>query len=244
MRRDLILGESLQVLRDLETASVDALITDPPYSSGGLHATDRLRDPEQKYVQTEVRQRGLTVRPSFSGDTRDQRSWTFWCTMWLSECHRILKDGSPFICFIDWRQLPALTDAIQAAGFLWRGVGVWDKTEGCRAQRGRPRNQAEYWVWGSKGRMPLDREAPVIPGVLRFPVKQADKFHITGKPTPLLQELCKVVEPGGVVLDPFMGSGTTPVAAKMAGLGYVGIEQDPAYFNIAQERLSKTPDLP
>lgn len=73
----------------------------------------------------------------------------------------MLNAGAPVLLFTNRRQLPLTTDVLQIAGFKWRGITVWDKTEGVRPQMGRFRNQAEYIVWGSKGNMPLDRRAPV-----------------------------------------------------------------------------------
>ena len=74
-------GEALAFLRTLPDASVDAVITDPPYSSGGLHMAQRQQSPVKKYVQTGTKR----AHRSFSGDNRDQRSWTLWVTLWLSE---------------------------------------------------------------------------------------------------------------------------------------------------------------
>ena len=68
----------------------------------------------------------------------------------MAECGRVLRDGAPGLLFTDWRQLPLTTDALQCAGFTWRGVAVWDKTEGVRPQLGRFRNQAEYVVWAAR----------------------------------------------------------------------------------------------
>ena len=59
--------------------------------------------------------------------------------------------------FIDWRQLPAATDALQWAGWIWQGTAVWDKGNS-RPQKGRFRQQAEYIVWGSNGDMPISRD--------------------------------------------------------------------------------------
>ena len=62
--------------------------------------------------------------------------------------------------------------------------------------------------------------------------------HPTVKPTDLMRYLCRLVTPpGGVVLDPFMGSGSTGKAALLEGFDFIGIERDPAYFAIAQERV-------
>jgi site-specific DNA-methyltransferase (adenine-specific) len=104
---------------------------------------------------------------------------------------------------------------------------------------GRYRAQAEYVVWGSKGAMPLRTEVGVLPGVFRFPVKQADKFHINGKPTELMQQVVRICPPGGRILDPFAGSGTTGVAALLGGYEFIGIEREPVYHEVALARLQE-----
>lgn len=131
----------------------------------------------------------------------------------------------------------ALTDAVQMADLIWRGIAVWDKTSSCRPQRGRPRNQAEYIVWGSKGPMPLSRRAPTIEGVHREYQSRGDKHHSTGKPVGVMRWLCSLCEPNGLILDPFAGSGTTGVAAVLDGYRFIGVERDPRYFAVAERRL-------
>lgn len=233
MKNQLLKGDALSVLPTLEAGSFDALITDPPYSSGGLTAGARQKPPSKKYPQGGT----PVLHADFAGDERDQRSHLRWMTMWLAECSRLLKDGAPVCLFTDWRQLPLTTDALQCAGFTWRGITVWDKTEGVRPQLGRFRNQAEYVVWGSKGNMPLQRRAPVLPGVIREPVRKSDKLHMTGKPTPLMRQLVRICEEGGRILDPFAGSGTTLVAAQLEGYRWVGVEMTDHYAAVAAERL-------
>ncbi|CAD7721842.1 Modification methylase DpnIIB [Xanthomonas hydrangeae] len=230
MKNQLLQGDALTILPTLEANSFDALITDPPYASGGLTAAARARPPSTKYCRD-------GGHADFVGDERDQRSHLKWMHLWLSECARVLKDGAPVLLFTDWRQLPLTTDALQIAGFTWRGITVWDKTEGVRPQLGRFRNQAEYIVWGSKGNMPLDRRAPVLPGVIRESVRKADKHHLTGKPTELMRQLVRICESGGRVLDPFAGSGTTMVAAQLEGFASVGIEMTDQYASVARNRL-------
>ncbi|MCC4593788.1 DNA-methyltransferase [Xanthomonas campestris] len=231
MKNQLLQGDALTILPTLEANSFDALITDPPYASGGLTAAARARPPSTKYCRD-------GGHADFVGDERDQRSHLKWMHLWLSECARVLKDGAPVLLFTDWRQLPLTTDALQIAGFTWRGITVWDKTEGVRPQLGRFRNQAEYIVWGSKGNMPLDRRAPVLPGVIRESVRKADKHHLTGKPTDLMRQLVKICEAGGRILDPFAGSGTTLVAAELEGYGWTGVEMTSHYVGNASERLA------
>lgn len=233
MQNQLLKGDALSLLPTLEAGSFNALITDPPYASGGTTAAARQRAPSVKYVQSGQRE----LHADFLGDERDQRSHLQWMTMWLSECARLLKDGAPVCVFTDWRQLPLTTDALQCAGFTWRGITVWDKTEGVRPQRGRFRNQAEYIVWGSKGGMPLDRNAPTLPGVIKAKVRRDDKLHMTGKPTDLMRQVVRICEAGGRILDPFAGSGTTLVAAQLEGFEWTGCEVTEHYALVARERL-------
>jgi hypothetical protein len=66
--------------------------------------------------------------------------------------------------------------------------------------------------------------------------------HPTVKPTDLMRYLCRLVTPpGGIVLDPFMGSGSTGKAALLEGFRFIGIERDPKYFAIAQARVNSDP---
>jgi len=235
-------GDALRWLQTLPANSADALITDPPYSSGGLTAGERKASPFDKYM-TGGQAKQWT---NFTGDNRDQRSHLQWMLLWLTECHRILREGAPVCIFTDWRQLPLTTDALQCAGFIWRGVIVWDKTEGARGQPGRPRAQAEYIVWGSKGNMPITRKAPILPGVIREVVRQKDKHHMTGKPTALMRQLVHICErrpdgSGGLILDPFAGSGTTLVAAALEGYHAIGCELSEDYYEVARQRLAAVP---
>ena len=234
-------GEALATLASMPTASVDAVITDPPYSSGGMTRGDRTAVPSLKYVQTGTQ----IARPDFAGDNRDQRSFEYWCVLWLAECLRIAKPGAPICLFTDWRQLPSTTDALQAGGWVWRGIVPWDKTEACRPVLGRFMSQCEYIAWGSAGPMALERsvgdgDVRVLPGVIRERVRLADKHHITGKPTEVMRHLVRICEPGGIVLDPFAGSGSTGVAALIEGRRFIGCEVVPEYCDVARDRLTAT----
>lgn len=239
-------GNCLEVLRTLEPDSVDAVITDPPYSSGGFTRGDRTNaSTNSKYTQT-----GTSVmRPEFAGDNRDQRGWLVWMALWLDMALHATKPGGYILMFTDWRQLPTASDALQAGGWIWRGVVVWDKTEAARPPNSAYfRHQCEYVLWGTKGMTDLERygNGPWN-GVIRVGVSQADKHHITGKPTELMRRLVPVCPVGGTILDPFMGSGTTGVACRLEGRDFIGVEIDRAYFEIAQRRIlqtTKTQELP
>lgn len=227
----LYLGDSMQILPTLPT--VAAVITDPPYASGGMYRADRAMTVKDKYVQSGV-QRDWRA---FSGDAKDQRSWMSWCHEWLQRLP--VDDGAYVLSFIDWRQLPALTDAFQWAGLMWRGVAAWDKGLGSRApHKGYLRHQCEFIVWGTAGKCPVAEHDGPFPGAYAAKVLQADKHHMTGKPTALMRELVRVVPPGATVLDPFMGSGTTGVGAVLEGRSFIGIECDRGHFETACRRIA------
>ena len=92
-------------------------------------------------------------------------------------------------------------------------------------------------VWGSNGHMPLDRAAPVLPGVFRQAMPASGKRqHQTEKPLEVMRDMLRIVEPGGIILDPFAGSGTTILAAKLEGYSAVGIELSDHYAEEARLR--------
>lgn len=232
-------GDCLEILPTL-TDPIDALITDPPYSSGGMVRGDRTNpSTAAKYVQSGT---ALDAEHNidFFGDNRDARSWGYWMTLWLSAVQPKLKPGACVMCFTDWRQLPMLTDVLQAGGFVWRGVVPWDKTEPSRAPHtGYFRHQCEYVVWGSNGPLPASSHGGPWPGLVRERVDHRAKLHMTGKPVPLMGELVKCVPPGGLILDPFMGSASTGIAAVQLGYRFIGIEKSAHYFDIACKRMER-----
>lgn len=228
-------GDCLRLLPRLDLAA-DAMITDPPYSSGGLFRGDRQQSCVSKYVQGGYEH--VVHNTEFCGDTRDSRGWSLWVVLWMSAALDKLRDGGYVMSFTDWRQLPALCDSIQAAGAVWRGVVVWDKTSSSRApHKGYFRHQSEYVVWGSKGRLAAATHGGPWDGVIRERVNHREKFHLAGKPVATMQRLVECVEPGGVVLDPFMGSGSTGVAALQSGRRFVGVEIEQRHFDTACRRI-------
>lgn len=234
-----LLGDCEDLLPTLEPRSIDALITDPPYSSGGQFRGDRMSKPSTKYQNSGTEREYF----EFLGDNRDQRSWLLWCELWLKACKPLLKPGAVFALFTDWRQLPTLTDAVQVAGFIWRGVAVWNKTEAARPQLGRFRAQAEFVVWGSLGPLATERGVGALPGVFTNYQAPGERVHMTEKPVPVMHWLNRFCPPGGTILDPFMGGGSGGVAALEGGYNYIGMELVPELHAYAQGRLANVTPL-
>lgn len=228
----LYLGDCLEVLAGLEL--VDACITDPPYSSGGFTRGDRTQDVRAKYVQSDSQNKALA---GFSGDNRDQRGFHFWSALWAAAAMRVTREGGVAAFFTDWRQLPISTDYMQAGGWVWRGVVPWAKPS-YRPQMGRFGAQCEYLVWGSNGPMPVERGVGCLPGFFDHS-SPMQREHVTQKPVDMMAEVVQVVPAGGVVLDPFMGSGTTGVACAQTGRAFVGVELSPDHFETACRRIEQ-----
>jgi len=226
----LYLGDCLEILPTL--GKVDAVITDPPYSSGGQFRSDRTQKTSTKYVNSDSL---FTARDEFSGDNRDQRAFLAWSTMWFSKLLQISNDGAICCAFTDWRQLPTMTDAVQCGGWVWRNIATWWKPA-VRMQRGRFSSSAEYVVYSSHGSPMEGEKSPQ--NVLQFaPVGGDDKEHMAEKPVALLEAIVGLSSVTATVIDPFMGSGTTGVACMNLGRKFIGIEIEQKYFDIACRRI-------
>lgn len=229
----------MELMQDIPDGGVDMVLADPPYSSGGLFAGDRKASTCEKYCDGDYN--GSARFPDFSGDNMDQRSFTAFMRMVLSQTRKKAKPAAIAAVFVDWRNLPSMTDALQAAGWIWRGVVVWDKGV-TRNQPGRFRHDCEYVVWGSNGRLPVDWTPgfKALPGCYHISsVSTRKKNHQTEKPVELLEKLLAICPQGGTVLDPFMGSGSTGVACVNTGRNFIGMELDPGYFETARKRISE-----
>lgn len=220
-------ADSLLYLSDL-SGEFAGVFTDPPYCSGAAQSAQRQRG------NTSAKYGGLP----FLGDTRDQAAFKYWCTLWLSHCYRLTVDGGVCAVWIDWRQLSTIADALQAAGFIWRGVVVWDKTLAARPVPGRPRHQCEYLLWGSKGK--LKSEGSPLPGCVSASVPNDERFHIAAKPVSVLRPFLSLFRSDLPILDPFAGSGSLAVACVLENQPYLGLEMDEGWSAMANDRIVAT----
>ncbi|MFJ8743434.1 DNA-methyltransferase [Embleya sp. NPDC127516] len=235
----IIRGDALTVLPTLPAASVDAVITDPPYNSGGRTSSDRRNQSAlTKYVSPQSRHApDAHALGDFAGDNRDQRSYTAWLSMLLAESLRVARIGASCLVFSDWRQLAATSDALQAGGWTWRGIIPWHKPISRPIANGF-RQECEYVLWGSNGDPTKHPETIYLPGWLEGSQPRGkSRVHITQKPLDVMRALVRICPPGGHVLDPCAGSGTTGVAALAEGRTWTGIEITEHYANVARGRF-------
>lgn len=223
----LYLGDCLDVMEVIDGA--DAVLTDPPYCSGARTASDVVARGGMS------RGRRWKAQP-IANDRMTVTGFTWLIRQVCRSAYGLLPEGGSFISFIDWRQYPTLYAVVESANYRVQGVVVWDKED--MALGNGFRNQHEFAIHAAKG-------VPTIfdkgtPNVLRVKRVSSSELHPTEKPIEIVRRLIPVVtRPAAVVLDPFMGSGTTGVACVNLGRKFTGIELEPKYFDIACKRIEE-----
>ena len=241
VRAAIIVGDSVHaVLPMLAPGSIDGTITDPPYSSGGAFRGDRAGSTAVKYI-TNNETNVVGQLPNFFGDTRDGLAHLFWLQTALALSWASMREGGFCAMFTDWRQLAAAILAIQGANFTFRGVRPWLKPPGAYRQFYEfPHQDCEFLVWGIRGAAQIRDDfevSPPSPWMHKAP-RGEEKRHQTEKPLQVMRDLVRVVPRGGVVLDPFAGSGTTLEAALIEGRRAIGVELSERYAKVIAERLN------
>lgn len=228
----LVHADSLLWMHSQPTTDLfDVVVADPPYCAAtrGGRVT---QSTATKYTSSDARRQFV----SFDGDCRDQRSFQLWTTLWTSAAHRLTRDGGAILVFIDFRNVAAMVDAIQAGGWCYDGVIPWLKS------RGRPRlgwyqtSHTEYVVVGRKGA--TDRsQRRCGPAYVQSPAP-SKRVHPTQKPVEVIAALLEFRTDWQRILDPFGGSGTTAAAAMQLGRSATVIESHAEYHRLAIERLA------
>lgn len=225
-------GDCLDVLTAFEPGAIDAFVTDPPYCSGGATESGRGSAIGQ----------GLRSKTLKSGRFSwfDTDNMTTGGLVWLlrgigSEALRVLPDGGSAVMFADWRMVPTLAPAIESSGLRYQNLLVWNK--GSMGLGTGFRMQHEMALHFTKGVGSYHDRS--IGNVLthKRPSKR-DRLHPTEKPVDLMAEIVSVVAPpGGTVIDPFGGSGSTGAACLKEGRRFIGVERSEAYADISARRL-------
>lgn len=158
-----------------------------------------------------------------------------WLKPAFAQMYRVLKRDSFCVSFYGWPQADRFMQAYRAAGFRIIGHFVFPKRyTSARKYVGYQHECAHLLAKGYPGQPP----API--GDVIGWTYTGNKLHPTQKPLSILLPLLKSFSvPGGLVLDPFTGSGSTLLAAKSLGRNYLGIELDAGYHAIATRRLAE-----
>lgn len=211
------LGNALDILPTLLDESVDLLLADPPY---GIN-----------YIS---KSKSLVLR-KIAGD-KGKEAYELLDKV-LAIAVKKLKSNRHVFVFTNFQAYEFMAPIVRKC-FTQKGALIWVKNNGTRGDVKATFSRAhEDIIHAQKGRRFLFGRRDF--DVLAFSrVATQRMLHPTEKPTTLLKYLIeKSTEPGEVVLDMFAGSGSTLLAAKEAGRGYIGIEMEPAFFEIAKKRL-------
>ena len=230
-RAALYLADCRDVLPRLAEESIDMIWTDPPYGHNNHDGDFNARLNEH---------RGIESRPIANDDADSMRDVVGYM---LDEAARLLKqDCCCCCCCCCGGGGPRPTFAWLAQRMDERGLSffhsvIWDKKNPGVGWRYRRQHEMIMVAHRKGGKLSWNDAIPAMGNVLTFS-KPSDNLHANQKP---LELPAKQIEahciPDGVVLDPFMGSGTTGVAAVQLGRDFIGIELDPAHFETACKRI-------
>ena len=181
--------------------------------------------------------------------------------LWLKECKRVLRDGGALWVIGSYHNILRLGTSIQNLGFWILNDIIWHKTNPMPNFRGtRFTNAHETLLWCTTSRkakytfnyqnlkelnegkqMRSDWHIPICAGKERLRESNNQRSHPTQKPEALLYRiLLAASQKGDLILDPFLGSGTTAVMAKKLQRNFIGFEQDEEYIKLAKKRLKQT----
>jgi DNA modification methylase len=221
----MIEGDASSLIRTIPDKTVDLVITDPPY--GDRYSTNYRKKSRLKGAGGIECDTSECVMPLLKG--------------MVNEFDRVLKDDAHVYMFAKWNKVPEITTMLSSK-FDVKNVLIWNKGNWSMGNlKGAYANQYEAIVYAKKGKKPLnclDDKCRHSDMVVINRVAGSDQVHSHQKPVELIEFLVKKSsKPGDVVLDPFLGSGTTCVAARKNGRKCTGFEIDPETFSIALSRL-------
>jgi len=227
-------SDCLNILKNLPEKSIDLVLTDPPYNISQKNKIFRnYRNGKQADISFDYGEwdYGFDVLPV------------------LEETKRILKDFGQWIIFCSEQQIGMYRKWLGENGHF-KQIIIWEKTNPLPQFRKCAYRQAtEIIMWAYKNKPPKKEQhfnflsQEEMKNIFKIPICGGNERtkHPTQKPLKLVIELLKRHSfENDLVLDPFLGSGTTAVACKMLGRRFIGIEINEEYYNIAINRICLT----
>ena len=231
----LLNGDCVENMGTIPDSSVSLLLTDPPYNLG-LFMKGRGTN------MGKLRENHFAV----SGwDQLETSEWTEKMDEFFKAASRVMKKRGAMIVFMSLIKVQSVIELAVKHGFYYKTTGVWHKTNPIpRNMNLQFVNSTEAWLYftygaatgtfNNNGKVEHDFvETSVVP----LSEKKLGK-HPTQKPVGLMKHFISLLtNEGEIVLDPFMGSGSSGIAALQLGRKFVGIELSPDYFTVAKRRI-------
>lgn len=225
MNTMLLNDDCLSALKGIKDASVDLIITSPPYNLGNKHHTgNKHHNPYD--------------------DNMAEEDYQEWQVNVLNECFRVLKDNGSLM----YNHKNRIKNGEQISPYQWlfktkfvvKQEIVWfNGSQNFDKIRFYPMTERIYWLAKSnKTKLYNAINHHDFFNKSEWKAEGTNKSHTRAYPVKLCEDLISCFPDSKIVLDPFMGSGTTGVACKLLGKDFIGIELNEEYFNLAKERIN------
>jgi DNA modification methylase len=243
----IIQGDCIDELKKFPDRSVDLVFADPPYNMQLKNALYRPNNTKVDGVDDE-----WDKFSSFG-------EYDEFCTAWLKECRRILKDTGSVWVIGSYHNIFRVGNIMLNLGFWILNDVTWHKTNPMPNFLGtRFTNATETLLWCSRGehykkytfnhkmmkkynggkQMTSVWQIGLCTGGERLKGEDGKKAHSTQKPEELLKRvILSTTKQGDIVLDPFFGTGTTGTVARKLKRQFIGIEKEPEYISLAKKRI-------
>ena len=211
---DLKKGDCLELMKDIPDESIDMILTDPPYGMAFQSGYRTIRYEKIKGDQS-----------------------LNWLDDFVDEIFRVSKNNTAHYMFCSFHHIDVFKQAIQKK-FKVKNIITWVKNNTPMGDlKGSFASKTEFIIFFQKGRRLINGKRDS--NVFEYD-RTGNKFHPTQKPVDMTEHmLSKFSDEGNVILDPFMGSGTTGVACVNTNRNFIGYELDQDYFDIATKRINK-----
>jgi DNA modification methylase len=240
IKMTLIQGDCLKVLPTIPDESVDLVLTDPPFMISSDLVIKRNNLKKSKY------KRASDISYQFGEwDYFENKEKYFEFTYnWLKECIRILRKGGALVTFFDKAKISYIWDFLEENGMKNRQILIWLKTNPTpRLRKVNFSTTSSFLVWSVKkgGKQTFNYKIGYQTDYIFSPIvmgKEREQ-HPTQKPEKVIETWMKYLSnEGDMILDPFLGSGTTMKVARDLKRSCIGIEINPKYIEICKKRLN------
>ena len=237
----IIQGDCLEVIKGIDDKSIDLVLTDPPYNISKLND-----NRDRSKLNSPIMRRKKALNYDFGDwDNKDREGFLLFTKDWLKECCRVLKIDGTIISFFNKEDISFLNWTSKEYGVRTRTIFTWHKTNPVPSFRKVNYLSACEFAWiGSKGKFKTFnfKQQKEMHNFYETPNKSSYGVtdHPTEKPLTVMKHFKQIhSDKNDIVLDPFLGSGTTAVACKKLKRRYIGIEEKLVYIEIARKRINQ-----